>query len=134
MYNVESTLLMLSNIIRHQNNFNSPHSLRKQRWLGDALVATVSQRRRQSRQPVRDYTNNDNHNAHHAMVNHLEQNANNRLKALKSDRIMTLVSAAPVAKPDRVLDLQSTEIQYILLLGICANEVHNPIQFLLGTL
>ena len=44
----------------HQNNLNSPHSLRKPRWLGDALVATVSQRRRQSRQPVGD--DDDNHN------------------------------------------------------------------------
>ena len=86
---------------------NSPHSLRKQRWLGDALGATVSQRRHQSRQPVGDDTNNDNDNDNHDMVNHLEQNANNRLKALKSDRIMTLVSAAPVAKPDCVLDLRS---------------------------
>ena len=58
-----------------------------------------------------DY-HNDNHNDNdnHTMVNYLEQNANNRLKALKSDRIMTLVSAAPVAKPDCMLDLRSTEI------------------------
>ena len=64
----------------------------------------------QSRQPVGDDNETDNDNDNHAMFNYLEQNANNRLKALKSDRIMTLVSAAPVAKPDCVLDLQSTEI------------------------
>ena len=64
----------------------------------------------QSRQPVGDDNETDNDNDNHAMFNYLEQNANNRLKALKSDRIMTLVSAAPVAKPNCVLDLRSTEI------------------------